>query len=55
MKNSERLDVIEQRLEKINFELGELCGSQKTTVILIKFVILPLIFIVAGLVGIRLW
>ena len=54
MKNSERLDAIEERLGVINFELGKLCGTQKTSVNLIKFVILPLIIILGGLVGIKI-
>jgi len=55
VKISERLDKIEERLNKINSELGQVLGSQKTTVILIKYVILPLIIILGGLVGIRIW
>ena len=50
-----RLDRIEERLDTINLELGKLIGSHKTSSTLIKYVILPLIFIVGALVGIKLW
>lgn len=51
----ERLSSIESRLSTINYELGKLYGAQRTTAMLVKFVILPLIFIVGALVGIKLW
>ena len=55
MKVTERLDKIEERLDKINSELGQLIGSEKATLVLIKYIILPLIIILGGLVGIKLW
>ena len=55
MNTTERLDAIDKRLEIINHELGRLCGSQRTAVMLIKFVVLPLIIILGGLVGIKIW
>lgn len=52
---NERLANIEHRLDTINFELGKLIGAQKTTSLLIKFIILPLIIILGGLVGIKIF
>jgi len=52
--NGQRLEAIEKQLQTVNFELGKLVGSQKTTTSLIKYVILPLIVIVGGLVGIKI-
>ena len=51
----DRLDAIDRRLNGINLELGKLIGAQKTATQLIKFIILPLIIILDGLVGIKLW
>ena len=48
----ERLRRFEERLETVNFELGKLIGQQHTIEILVKYVILPLIVIVGGLVGV---
>ena len=48
----ERLRRFEERLETVNFELGKLIGQQHTIEILVKYVILPLIIIVGGLVGV---
>lgn len=50
----ERLEHIERRLDTMNMELGKIMGSMKTTTLLIKYVILPLIFITGALVGIKL-
>ena len=50
-----RLEAIETSLKIMNFEVGKLLGSQKTTATLIKFVILPLIIILGGLVGIKIF
>jgi hypothetical protein len=50
----ERLRKIEESLLKINEELGELKGRIDSEQILIKWVIFPLLLIVAGLVGIKL-
>lgn len=48
----ERLRRFEERLEIVNFELGKLIGQQHTIEILVKYVVLPLIVIVGGLVGV---
>lgn len=50
-----RLEAIETSLKIMNFEIGKLLGAQKTTASLIKYVILPLIIILGGLVGIKLF
>jgi len=52
---NERLIRIDERLGIINFELGKLIGAQKTSTILIKFVILPLIAVLGAMMGIRLF
>lgn len=50
-----RLEGIETSLKIMNFELGKLIGAQKTTTTLIKYVILPLIIILGGLIGIKIF
>jgi len=57
----ERLSRIEKILEKydvrldtINKELGQLIGESNTMNKLIKWVITPLLFILAALIGIKL-
>lgn len=50
-----QLEAIHQRLDFINLELGKLIGSMRTVNLLVKFVILPLILILGGLIGIKLW
>lgn len=61
MSVEDRLDRIEKILEKyderldtINNELGKLIGESNTVKTLVKWVITPLLFILAGLVGIKL-
>ncbi len=49
-----RLEDIETSLKVLNFEVGKLLGAQKTTATLIKYVILPLVIILGGLVGIKI-
>jgi len=50
-----RLSAIEDRINNLTLEVGKLIGSQKTSNNLIKFVILPLIGILAGLIGIKIF
>jgi len=50
----ERLEVIENRLDALTLEVGKLCGANKSSTNLIKWVILPLILILGGLVGIKI-
>ena len=61
MSVEDRLDRIEKILEKyderldtINNEMGKLIGESNTVKTLVKWVITPLLFILAGLVGIKL-
>ncbi|MBA7491254.1 hypothetical protein ES702_01799 [subsurface metagenome] len=61
MSVEERLSRIEKILEKydvrldtINKELGQLIGESNTMNKLIKWVITPLLFILAALIGIKL-
>lgn len=54
MDIEERLDSIEKRLEKLEIVAAESLASNRLATKLIKFVILPLILILGGLVGIRL-
>jgi len=49
-----RLSAIEDRINNLTLEVGKLIGSQRASNNLIKFVILPLIAILAGLVGIKI-
>lgn len=50
----ERLTRIEERLAALNEEIGELKGKMDTEQTLVKWIIFPLLLIVAGLVGIKL-
>jgi hypothetical protein len=50
----ERIANIERALNHINHELGKLVGQQRTTVLLVKYVVLPLLIILGGLVGIKI-
>lgn len=54
MSVEERLAKIDERLDKINEELGYIRGKLESEGTLIKWVIFPLLIIVAGLVGIKL-
>jgi len=50
----EKLDQFERRLERIELICAEMTASNRLAVKLIKFVILPLILILGGLVGIKI-
>jgi hypothetical protein len=50
----DRLTRIEQALMNINEELGELKGKLDSENTLVKWVVFPLLVIVAALVGIKL-
>ena len=50
----QRLLALEGRLNDLEHKVDQLLGSQNTLTQLIKFVILPLIIIVGGLVGIKI-
>ena len=49
-----RLNKFDERLDTINNELGKLIGESNTVKTLVKWVITPLLFILAGLIGIKL-
>lgn len=49
-----RLGVLDERLDKLNGELAKLIGSQQTVEMLLKWVVLPLIVILGGLVGVKI-
>jgi len=49
-----RLGRIEESMNVINHELGKLIGSQRSVEVMVKYVILPLIIILGGLVGIKI-
>jgi len=49
-----RLGVVEGYVDKLQDGLAKIQGSQDTMLLLIKWVILPLIALVGGLVGIKL-
>ena len=50
----ERLNKFDERLDIINNELGKLIGESNTVTTLVKWVVTPLLFILAGLIGIKL-
>lgn len=49
-----RLNNIETAIMKLNKEVAMIKGKIDTTTMLVKWVIFPLLLIVAGLVGIKL-
>ena len=54
MEIEQRLLSMENRLNDLEHKVDQLLGAQNTLTQLIKFVILPLIIIVGGLVGIKI-
>jgi hypothetical protein len=48
------LAIIRQELNDLHEKVGQLLGGQHTMEMLIKFVILPLVVILGGLVGIKI-
>ena len=54
MDIEERLGSIERRLEKLEVVAAESLASNRLATKLIKFVILPLILILGGLVGVKI-
>jgi len=54
MDIDERLDQIDRRLGKLEQYIAELKASNRMAIQIIKFVVLPLIVILGGLVGIKL-
>ena len=49
-----RMEALESRLGELEGKVGELIGQAGTTNTLVKWVILPLIVILGGLVGIKI-
>jgi hypothetical protein len=49
-----RLERLENLVMNLNEEIGMLKGKMDTTTTLVKWIIFPLLLIVAGLVGIKL-
>ncbi|MBN1370181.1 MAG: hypothetical protein JW954_08110 [Dehalococcoidaceae bacterium] len=47
-----RLDRIEKAVYELTTQTGKLCGAARTTETLVKWIILPLITILGGLIGI---
>ena len=54
MKLHERFDELEKRMGKIEITCAEMITANRLSTKLIKFVILPLIIILGGLIGIRI-
>ena len=54
MDIEKRLECIQKRLEKLEITAAEALASNRLATKLIKFVILPLILIMGGLVGIKI-
>jgi len=49
-----RIDKIENRLNSVEDRVAELCGKMSSVHLLVKWVIFPLLVILAGLVGIKI-
>lgn len=54
MSVEERVLALEQAVLSLSSDIGELKGATNTISTLVKFVVLPLIIIVGGLVGIKI-
>ena len=54
MKLHERFDELERRMDKLELTMAEMISSNRLSTKLIKYVILPLILILGGLVGIKI-
>ena len=53
-QHEQRLNRLDECVGSMKADLNKLVGATATTETLVKYVILPLIVIVAGLVGIKL-
>ena len=47
-----RLDRIEKAVYELTTQTGKLCGAAKTTETMVRWIILPLITILGGLIGV---
>lgn len=54
LDHEERIQRLEQICLELSTRLGNIEGSMKTVELLLKWVVLPLIIIVGGLVGIKI-
>lgn len=54
MKLHERFDELEKRMEKLELTMAGMTASNRFSTKLLKYVILPLILIMGGLVGIKI-
>lgn len=54
MKLHERFDELERRMDKLELVMAEQVSTNRLSTKLIKYVILPLILILGGLVGIKI-
>lgn len=54
MKLHERFDELEKRMDKLELGFAGITASNRFSTKLLKYVILPLIIILGGLVGIRI-
>ena len=52
---AERFDATDSKIDKLTFEVGRLCGTDNTRNLMVKWVVFPLIVILAGLAGVTLW
>jgi len=50
----DRLDRIERSINDLHLKVGELVGAQKTTNMIIKYIVFPLIIILGALVGVKI-
>jgi tetrahydromethanopterin S-methyltransferase subunit G len=50
----ERVSKLENHMDKINCELGQLVGQSRTVELLLKYVVTPLLLIVGTLAGVTL-
>ena len=52
--HAKRIERLEQCVGEIRTDIGKLSGAASTTLLLLKYVVVPLIVILGGLVGIKL-
>ena len=55
MKLPERFDQLEKRMGKVELHCAEMVTANRLSTKLIKYVILPLIIILGGLIGIKIF
>ena len=55
MKLHERFDELERRMDKLELGMAEMTSSNRLSTKLLRYVILPLIIILGGLIGIKIF